>query len=78
MLLKGWLSLLLILSLSSCENGPKVVVHISNPQQGGMEYSNADGSLSGFKLYAQTENFVCLSPSDAQSYLTYCQRKCKK
>lgn len=57
-------------------SGINVTPCISSPASGGMECSPPTGD--SFNLpYDQTENYVCLSPSDARTLLEMAKR-CKK
>lgn len=71
MLLMKSLALSLACSLAACTTaGPKVIIYVSNPKLGGM-----DTSEKSFVNYDKTDKFICLSPTDAQTLLSYCSAK---
>lgn len=75
---KKYASLLILCSsflLSSC-GGLEVVVCISNPEAGTFECSPPSGEPYSMP-FADTENYVCLSPSDARTVIEKAKR-CEK
>lgn len=70
MLQKIFLTLSLISLNLSCASGPRLTVYVSDPAKGGMEFS---GKTKGFVVYADTDKFTCLEPSDLTTLLDYCR-----
>lgn len=68
----GFLSGLSLCFISSCGNGPKVIVYISDPTRLGMEYYNENTGQGGFVPYSETDKFVCLNQTDMNAMLNYC------
>lgn len=60
-----------LLGIDSCANGPKVTVYVSNPNAGGMDYSDTSGN-KGFIEFYKTDKFVCFTPPDMETMLNYC------
>ena len=58
--------------LSSCGNGPQVTVYVSDPAVGGLDGYNEATQKSSFVTYANSDKFVCFTPTDAQSLLSNC------
>lgn len=74
--LKTLAILFTIFSLTACAQGPKVTAYISSPVEGGVRgFDSKTGKNTGLVPYAQTENFVCFNPPDAQALLNYCKNK---
>jgi hypothetical protein len=61
--------------LSSCNEGPKVRVNVSNPSAGGMDYYDEALEQSGFTPYEATNKYICFTPTDLQTLLNYCGSK---
>lgn len=70
------LRLLPILSLafllSDCKSGPKVTVCVSDPAAGGFDCYNEATNLGSFIPYSQSDRFIALPPTDAQTVLNFC------
>lgn len=66
------LMLSLICLLSSCKNGPKVSVCISDPASGGFSCFDEQTGKSFFVAYEASDKYVAFSPSDAQALLSFC------
>lgn len=71
MLHKISLTALLAFSAACKSDGPQITIYISDPAKSGMDYATT--SSKGFVPYSQTDNFVCLSPSDERTLLEYCE-----
>ena len=60
--------------LVSCKHAPKVTLCVSDPIVGGFQCE--DPEEHAFVLpYSESENYVALSPSDAQALFLYCKSK---
>lgn len=71
------LKLLVILSLSfllnSCKTvAPEVTVCASDPSHNGADCFNQRTKESFFLPYLQTDKFVCMPPTDAQTLFDFC------
>ena len=58
--------------LNSCKEGPKVMVCISDPQAGGFDCFDQVSQKSSFLKYADSDKYVAMPPTDAQSLFDYC------
>lgn len=75
MRLKLWLTLSL-LSLSSCgHTGPKIAVCVSNPSNDGFECYDERTQKSYHLNYSDSDKYVALSPTDAQTLFNFCGSK---
>lgn len=63
-----------LLAVCSCGTGLRVTVCLSDPGNGGFQCSDAKKNKS-FLPYASSENYVALSPDDAETVLNYCKSK---
>lgn len=75
-------SLLLLLGSSliliGCKHdGPKVTVCLLDPYYQTLECSDPEGNESS-RLIVDSENFVCMSPDDFQTVLTFMKERCGK
>lgn len=75
MQLKLLLILLLALLVSSCVQGPKVTVCVSDPDKDGFDCYNERNSQSLFVPYTMSDKYIALPPADAQALLSYCASK---
>lgn len=70
--------LLLSIGFSGCKNeGPRVTVCLLDPYYQTLECSDADGKQST-RLIADSENYVCMSPDDFQTVVTYIKERCRQ
>ena len=74
MLLKLSLTLFTLFLLNNCGNGPQVSVFISDPAAGGLDGYNEATQQSSFVPYANSDKYVCFTPTDAQSLLDNCSQ----
>jgi hypothetical protein len=72
------LALLLILSsaFNGCASGPKVTVCVVDANGNTLECSAPDGSQYS-KPVSESDNYLCLSPDDAQTLFNYLKSRCK-
>lgn len=62
-----------LVSLTSCREGPKVTVCISDPVNDGFQC--ADMSNNKFYLpYKESDNYIALNPDDARELFEFCKR----
>ena len=61
------------MGVSECSQGPEMAIYISTPKSGGMNYYDPVSDKSGFIPYSQTDKFICLTPTDAQTLFNYCK-----
>lgn len=73
---KPALGLLLILS-SACSTGPRITVCIVDANGNALQCTPPEGA-SFSKPISESENYVCLSPSDTQTLFTYVKQRCVK
>ena len=66
------LTLLLILPLNDCANGPKVKVCVSDPKVQGFDCYDERTGESSFLPYSESDKYVAFNPPDAQTLLNYC------
>lgn len=65
-----------VLFISACGSGPKVTICVSDPANNGFQC--VDHKKKSFFLpYADSENYLALSPDDAKLLLDYCKAKDK-
>lgn len=74
---KSWraISLICLLSLTSCAHGPYVVECISNPKEANLHCYDYRASKSLNKLYRDVDGWVCLNPTDERNFLRACSQK---
>jgi len=61
-----------VVLLAGCKDAPKVTVCISDPGNLGFQCKRHDRS-EFFLPYDMSENYVALSPRDAEQLLNYCK-----
>ena len=65
---------LCLLSWGCKGKGPKLTLCISDPAQGAFQCVNPNGS--NFVLpYAESENYVALSPQDTETLFNWCRKE---
>jgi hypothetical protein len=64
----------LILNLG-CSTGPKVTVCVSDTKSGGFECYDERTGQKYFMDYKDSEKYIALSPTDAQTLFQYCSQK---
>lgn len=67
----------IFLVVSNCGSAPKVTVCISDPSAGGLDCYNENTGVSSFIKYEDSDKYVALPPSDAQTLLNYCAQAVK-
>lgn len=70
---------LLLISLSvfsACAGGPKVTVCVVDANGNTLECSPPEGEAFS-KPIPDADNYLCLSPDDAQTVLTYLKSRCR-
>jgi hypothetical protein len=65
--------LLLLLGFNFGCIGPKVTIGISDPKENGLLCHDQRTDKDFFKPYQETENWVCLPPTDMARLLDYCK-----
>lgn len=65
----------ILLSLSSCGSGPKIKVCLSSPEDNTFVCYDAQTEQHTVINFADTENFICISPEDEKTLLNYCKLK---
>lgn len=59
--------------LSNCGGGgPKISVFISDPKVGGLDGYDEATQKASFVKYADSDKYVCFTPTDAQTLLSSC------
>jgi hypothetical protein len=58
--------------LSSCKEGPKVMVCISDPAVGGFDCYDPTTKKNTFLKYQDSDKYVAMAPDDAQTLFNYC------
>lgn len=76
MLQRSFKIFLVISSLTGCGSGPRVDVCISDGSKG-MDCVTPK-KKEYFVKYADTENYVCLSPDDFKVFRDWAELKCKE
>jgi hypothetical protein len=72
MLQKRFLILFLAFSLQACSTGPKVENCVSSPQEQLFHCFDARKNKPKTRKPSELENWVCLSPFDANAFFTAC------
>lgn len=57
--------------LSSCKHGPKLMVCVSDPSEGGFDCYDENLKVNSFLKYQDSDKYIALPPDDAQTLLTY-------
>lgn len=67
--------LILFLSVSACATarGPKLIVYVSDPARGQMEFYDSRTEQRGSVPYSKTDKFVCFMPNDFETFVTSCK-----
>ena len=66
--------LALIVLVISCAGGPLITVCISDPAKGGFDCYDEQTKINSFLAYADSDKFVAMSPTDAQTLANYCSQ----
>jgi hypothetical protein len=67
--------LAILLLTSSCGAGPHVKICISDPANNAFRCYDSQTQTSSIINFADTENYVCMTPTDAQALLNFCKQK---
>lgn len=72
MLRRIWLICCLSFLLSSCKEGPKLTVCVSDVSAGGFDCYDSTTKKSSFLKYQDSDKYVAMPPADAQTLFNYC------
>lgn len=67
-----YILILSCLFLISCKNGPALTICVSTPSINGFSCYNQSTGESSVLLYADSNKYVAMSPTDTQALLTFC------
>ncbi len=77
MRLNLWLICCLVCLLNSCGSAPKGPVCVSDPAVGGFDCYDSSTEKSYFVTYQNSDHYVALPPSYAQTLFDYCAQATK-
>ncbi len=73
--LKQLLMISVSYSLIGCAGGPNIEVCISSPKEGFFRCYNSITQKMRFMNFTDTENYICVSPTDEKTLLDYCKQQ---